>query len=108
MIRPCVMAVLAGAIAVCALAADDAPPPEAFRVREQPLSPGETTRSRSRPTLTRSSSTSWIATVTDERDPMPRASSGARTTIAKEPGTASITRENCLGRKTKREESFCK
>ncbi|PYU63935.1 MAG: hypothetical protein DMG56_08070 [Acidobacteria bacterium] len=34
------MAVLAGAIAVCALAADDAPPPEAFRVREQPLSPG--------------------------------------------------------------------
>ena len=40
MIRPCVMAVLAGAIAVCALAADDAPPPEAFRVREQPLSPG--------------------------------------------------------------------
>ena len=40
MIRPCVMAVLAGAIAVCALAADDAPPPEAFRVREQPVSPG--------------------------------------------------------------------
>jgi cephalosporin-C deacetylase-like acetyl esterase len=34
------MAVLAGAIAVCALAADDSPPPEAFRVREQPLSPG--------------------------------------------------------------------
>jgi hypothetical protein len=40
MIRPCVMAVLAGAIAVCALAADDSPPPEAFRVREQPWSPG--------------------------------------------------------------------
>jgi len=33
------MAVLAGAIALCAPAADD-PPPQSFRVREQPLSPG--------------------------------------------------------------------
>ena len=40
MIRPCLMAVLAGTIAVCALAADDSPSPQAFRVREQPLSPG--------------------------------------------------------------------
>ncbi len=39
MIRPCIMAVLAGAIALCAPAADD-PPPQSFRVREQPLSPG--------------------------------------------------------------------
>ncbi len=39
MIRPCIMAVLAGAIALCALAADD-PAPQSFRVREQPLSPG--------------------------------------------------------------------
>jgi len=34
------MAVLAGTIASCPLAADDAPPPHAFRVREQPLPPG--------------------------------------------------------------------
>jgi pimeloyl-ACP methyl ester carboxylesterase len=40
MIRSCLMAVLAGAFALCALAADDPPPPQAFRVREQPLSPG--------------------------------------------------------------------
>jgi len=33
------MALLAGAIALCAPAADD-PPPQSFRVREQPLSPG--------------------------------------------------------------------
>src|SRR6266403_3987362 len=39
MIRPCIMAVLAGAIALCAPAADD-PPPQSFRVREQPLSLG--------------------------------------------------------------------
>ena len=39
MIRPCIMAVLAGAIALCAPAADD-PPPQSFRVREQPLSAG--------------------------------------------------------------------
>ena len=39
MIRPCIMAVLAGAIALCAPAADD-PPPQSFHVREQPLSPG--------------------------------------------------------------------
>src|SRR2546421_8345255 len=38
-IRPCIMAALAGAIALCAPAAED-PRPEAFRVREQPLSPG--------------------------------------------------------------------
>src|SRR5438477_13058862 len=40
MIRPCLMAVLAGTIAVCALAADDSPSREAFLVREQPLPPG--------------------------------------------------------------------
>ena len=34
------MAVLAGTIALCALAAEDPPPPQAFRVREQPLPPG--------------------------------------------------------------------
>ena len=39
-IRSCIMAVLAGTIALCALAADDVPPPQAFRVREQPLPPG--------------------------------------------------------------------
>src|SRR5438876_7539662 len=39
MIRPCLMAVLAGTIAVCALAADDSPSREAFLVREQPLPP---------------------------------------------------------------------
>ncbi len=39
MIRPCIMAVLAGAIALCAPAAED-PRPQSFRVREQPLSPG--------------------------------------------------------------------
>jgi cephalosporin-C deacetylase-like acetyl esterase len=40
MIRPCIMAVLAGAMASCALAADDPPPPESFLVRKQPLPPG--------------------------------------------------------------------
>src|SRR5437016_305727 len=40
MIRPCILAVLAGTIAVCALAADDSPPPQTFRLREQPLPPG--------------------------------------------------------------------
>src|SRR5437762_7403390 len=40
MIRPCLMAVLAGTIAVCAPAADDSPSREAFRVREQPWPPG--------------------------------------------------------------------
>ncbi len=40
MIRPCLMAVLAGTIAVCALAADDSPSREAFLVREQPWPPG--------------------------------------------------------------------
>src|SRR5436190_12053682 len=40
MIRPCLMAVLAGTIAMCALAADDSPSPEAFLVREQPWPPG--------------------------------------------------------------------
>ena len=34
------MVVLAGTIASCAVAVDDAPPPQAFRVREQPLPPG--------------------------------------------------------------------
>src|SRR4030081_415346 len=34
------MAVLAGRIASCALGVDDAPPPQAFRVREQPWPPG--------------------------------------------------------------------
>src|SRR2546429_5788528 len=38
-IRPCIMAALAGAIALCAPAAED-PRPQSFRVREQPLSPG--------------------------------------------------------------------
>jgi len=40
MIRPCIMAVLAGAIALRALPADDAPPPKSFLVREQPLAEG--------------------------------------------------------------------
>src|SRR5256885_1484573 len=40
MTRPCVFAVLAGTIALCSLAADDTPPPQAFLVREQPLPPG--------------------------------------------------------------------
>src|SRR3989440_4887528 len=40
MIRPCLMAVLAGTIAVCAPAADDSPSREAFLVREQPWPPG--------------------------------------------------------------------
>jgi Acetyl xylan esterase (AXE1) len=40
MIRSCIMAVLAGTIASCALTADDAPPPQAFGVRQQPLPPG--------------------------------------------------------------------
>ena len=39
MIRLCIMAVLAGAMALCAPAADD-PPAQSFRVREQSLSPG--------------------------------------------------------------------
>jgi len=40
MIRLCIMAVLAGAIAMCALAADEPPPPLSFLVREQTLPPG--------------------------------------------------------------------
>jgi len=40
LIRPGITVVLAGALACCALAADDAPPPQFFRVREKPLSPG--------------------------------------------------------------------
>src|SRR5947209_11811902 len=40
MMRSCIMALLAGTIALCALAADDPPPPQAFHVREQPLPPG--------------------------------------------------------------------
>src|SRR6266436_966492 len=40
MIRSCIMAMLGGTIAWCALAADDAPPPQAFRVRQQSLPPG--------------------------------------------------------------------
>src|SRR5256714_9064022 len=40
MTGPCVFAVLAGTIALCSLAADDTPPPQAFLVREQPLPPG--------------------------------------------------------------------
>src|SRR3989475_10168633 len=40
MMRSCIMALLAGTIALCALAADDPPPPQAFLVREQPLPPG--------------------------------------------------------------------
>jgi len=43
LIRPCIAVVLAGALAGCALAADDPPPPEFFRVREKPLSPGPRT-----------------------------------------------------------------
>jgi len=39
-IRPCILALLAGATAFCALAADDAPPVKAFCVREKPLAPG--------------------------------------------------------------------
>ena len=38
--RSCIMALLLGTIALCALAADDPPPPQAFRLREQPLPPG--------------------------------------------------------------------
>src|SRR6266852_3937574 len=40
MIQPCILAVLAGAIALHALAADDPPAPQSFLVREQPLPPG--------------------------------------------------------------------
>ena len=40
MIRPCITTVLAAAIAFSAQAADDPPPPQAFRVREQPLAAG--------------------------------------------------------------------
>ena len=40
MIRPCIMAVLAGALACSTAAADDPPPPQSFLVREKPLSPG--------------------------------------------------------------------
>src|SRR2546426_9100523 len=40
MMRSCIMALLGGTMALCALAADDPPPPQAFHVREQPLSPG--------------------------------------------------------------------
>jgi hypothetical protein len=39
-IRPCIMAVLAGAMVLCGQAADDPPPAGSFRVREQPLPPG--------------------------------------------------------------------
>ena len=40
MIRPCIMAVLAGALACSTAPADDPPPPQSFLVREKPLSPG--------------------------------------------------------------------
>lgn len=40
MIRPCITAFFAGAMALCAVAAEDAPPSKAFLVREQPLPPG--------------------------------------------------------------------
>src|SRR3989440_1143165 len=40
MIRSCIIAVLAGMIASCSLAADDPPSAQAFFVREQPLPPG--------------------------------------------------------------------
>jgi pimeloyl-ACP methyl ester carboxylesterase len=40
MIRSCIMAVLAGAIAMLATAADDLPPPQSFLVRGQPLPAG--------------------------------------------------------------------
>src|SRR2546423_3964776 len=40
MIRSCIIAVLAGMIASCSLAADDPPSSQAFLVREQPLPPG--------------------------------------------------------------------
>src|SRR5437879_1392056 len=40
MIRPCIIAALAGAIGSCALATDDPPPPQAFLVREHLLPPG--------------------------------------------------------------------
>src|SRR5713101_4224859 len=40
MIQPCILAVLAGAIALHALAAENPPAPQSFFVREQPLPPG--------------------------------------------------------------------
>lgn len=40
MIRPCIMVLFAGAMALCAVAAEDTPSPKAFLVREQPLPPG--------------------------------------------------------------------
>src|SRR5436309_15307453 len=40
MMRSWIMALLAGTIALCALAADDPPPPQAFHVCEHPLPPG--------------------------------------------------------------------
>jgi len=40
MIRQCIMALLAGAIALRALAAEEPPAPQSFLVREQPLPPG--------------------------------------------------------------------
>jgi len=40
MIRACILAVLAGTMAMHALAADDPPAPQSFLVREQPLPPG--------------------------------------------------------------------
>ncbi len=40
MIRACIGILLAGASAYCSLAATDPPPPESFRVLNQPLSPG--------------------------------------------------------------------
>ncbi len=40
MMRPCIMALLAGTITLCAVAADDPPQPQAFVVRKQPVPPG--------------------------------------------------------------------
>src|SRR5256884_7884064 len=40
MTRLCFFGVLPGTIALCSLAGDDPPPPQAFLVREQPLPPG--------------------------------------------------------------------
>ncbi len=40
MIRPCMTALFAGAMALCAVAAEDAPPPQAFLVYEHASAPG--------------------------------------------------------------------
>ena len=40
MIRPCILAVLAGAMAVCSPAADDPPSPQSYRVRGEPYPAG--------------------------------------------------------------------